>query len=298
MTVTGRLLHGGRTETPLARGWVVLHEVAMGGRGGPVDSARSDARGGYTLTIARPDTGAVYIVSSRYQGIAYFSEPLTVAAAGTVRARPIVVYDTSSSGPAVAVSRRLVTIARPKRGGDGTRDVLELLELKNPGTETRIAVDTLAPTWAGAIPHPAIQFQVGQGDLAPEAVTRRGDTVAAFAPIPPGEARQLSYAYVLPADVRHAVIPVDQPTAEVDLLLEDTAAAVTAPGLERLGVQEIEQRRFARYRARHLAARTSVVITLPGGGFRAQMLVPVVVLLAALALVAGLVVAIRRRPPA
>ena len=267
----------------------------MGGEGRPIDSTRTDGRGDYTLAIRRPDSAAIYVVSSRYAGIAYFSEPLVPARHPTSRLHPIAVYDTSSTGPAVALSRRLVTIARPKH--DGTRDVLELLELENPGEKTRVAPDTLQPAWAGAIPRAAIQFRVGQGDLSPQAVTLRGDSVEVFAPIPPGERKQLSYAYVLPADVRAVTVPIDQPVAEVDLLLEDTAAVVTASHLDSLGTEDLEGRRFARYRMRDVAPRAGLAIALSAGGLQAETLVPVVVVLAGIALGIGFVIALRRKPP-
>jgi len=182
LVVSGRVLRGGAAERPLVGAWVVMHQVSMDGGGKPVDSTRTDARGAFTLAVRRSDSTAIYVVSSWYAGIAYFSEP----AAGTHRRsalHPIYVYDTSSTGQGVALLRRLVTIAGRKK--DGTRDVLELLELENPGAKTRIAPDTLRPTWAGALPTVAIQFRVGQGDVSPQAVTRRGDSVAVFGPIPP-----------------------------------------------------------------------------------------------------------------
>jgi hypothetical protein len=292
VVVTGRVLRGGAAGRPLAGTWVVMHQVSMDGGGKPVDSTRTDARGAFTLAVTKPDTAAIYVVSSWYSGIAYFSEPV----AGTHRRstlHPIYVYDTSSTGPGVALSRRLVTIAGRKK--DGTRDVLELLELENPGVKTRIAPDTLRPTWTGALPGVAIQFRVGQGDVSPQAVTRRGDSVAVFGPIPPDERKQLSYAYVLPADVRTMRVPIDQPTGEVDLLLEDTAAVVIAAQLDSLGVEQIEGRRFARYRARAVIAGAPLAITLPQGGLQAQALVPIVVALAAIVLGVGFVVALRRK---
>jgi hypothetical protein len=295
VAVTGRLYHGGRSATPLARAWVVLHEVALGGRGGAIDSARTDARGAYTLAIARPDTDAIYVVSSWYQGIAYFSEPVRPVGRPAVSVAPLTVYDTSATGAAVRVARRLVTIARPQQ--DGTREVLEMLELENPGIATRIARDSTRPVWAGAIPAGGIQFRVGQGDVSPQAVARTGDTIAVFAPIPPGDPKQLTYGYVLPADARRVAIPIDQPVEEVDLLLEDTTATVAAPGLEALGVDAIERRRFARYRVRAPAPPAQVVVTLPGGPFQVQQLVPIVVGLLALALIVGFVVALRKRQP-
>ena len=265
----------------------------MGGAGGPIDSSRTDGRGDFTLRAGHPDTTAIYVVSSWYDGIAYFSEPVTVSRPRT-SLRPLPVYDTTSTGPGVRVERRLLTVAKQKP--DGARDVLELLELKNPGSKTRIAADTLQPTWTGAIPVEAIQFQVAQGDLSPQAVTQRGDTVAVFGPIPPGDAKQLSYAYVIPGGAARVAVPIDQPTAEVDLLVEDTVATVTAARLDTLGVQEIERRRFARYRARAVPAGAVVTIAFSvAPAFRAESLVPVVVIAVAAVLAAGFVAALRKK---
>lgn len=292
--VTGRVVWGSAGEP--VRTWVVLHQVSRGGSGQPIDSARTDARGAYTLTIRRPDSTAIYVVSSWRAGIAYFSEAIVPGRRAATNLRPLYVYDTSSAGPAIALVRRVVTIARQKR--DGARDVLELVELENPGRATHVAPDTVHPTWAGAIPQAAIQFQVGQGDVSQQAVTRRGDSVAVFGPIPPREQKQLSYSYVLPADVRGVSVPIDQPTAEVDLLLEDTTAIVTATQLDSLGVENIEGRRFSRYRTPPLTARARVAIAFSTGRLTPEAFVPVVVVLAALVLGVGFVVAWRRKPEA
>jgi hypothetical protein len=268
----------------------------MGGGGQPIDSTRSDARGAYTLSVRQPDSAVVYVVSSWYAGIAYFSEPITPGrtGSGTIRLGPLHVYDTSSTGPAVRVTRRLVTVAARKR--DGTRDVLELVELENPGPATRVAQDTLRPTWAGAIPPAAIQFRVGQGDVSPQAVTRRGDSVTVYGPLPPGERKQLSYAYVLPATVRRVSVPIDQPTEEADLLLEDTAAMVTAQQLDSLGVEEIGGRRFARYRTPPLTAAAMLAIGFTERQLAPESLIPFIVGVAGVVLAVGFVVALRRKP--
>ena len=52
----------------------------------------------------------------------------------------------------------------------------------------------------------------------------RNDSVLVLGPIPPGPAKQLSYGYSLAAGTRTLVIPIDQPTVEFNLLVEDTAA--------------------------------------------------------------------------
>ncbi|HEX4600165.1 MAG TPA: hypothetical protein VH116_02130 [Gemmatimonadales bacterium] len=286
-------MRGGPSEQPLTGAWVVLHQVSMAGGGKPIDSTRTNPRGTFTLTVARPDTAAVYVVSSRYAGIAYFSEIVNPQRRRTTLAS-IYVYDTSSAGAGVHAARRVITVAQRKR--DGARSVLELIELANPTAKTRIAPDTIRPTWAGALPAGAIQFEVGQGDLSPQTVERRGDSVAVFAPVPPGAGKQLSYAYVLPATVRGVSVPIDQPTDEVDLLLEDTTAVVTTARLDTLGIEDIEGRRFARYRVRGATAGTRLAIALPAGGLEAQALVPIVAGLVALILGVGFVVALRRKP--
>lgn len=295
--VTGALTLGGPRPRPLAGGWAVLHQVSMTA-GGPVDSVRTDAAGRYRLRVPQLDTAAMYVVSTLYHGVAYFSEPLRILGPGARTAAPIAVYDTvsSGSGPPIQLHRRLLTVARPKK--DGTRDVLEIVELANPGFTTRIATDTVRPVWAGALPAGVLQFQVGEGDFSAEAVERRNDTVAVFGPVQPGNPRQLTFGYVIPADQRTFTVPIDQPTEEVDLLLEDTTARVVALGLEPLGVQAIEQRRFARYRTGTLARGTSVTVEFPRGTVQLQQQWWIIVVIAAAALGWALVVALKRQPAA
>jgi hypothetical protein len=124
----------------------------------------------------------------------------------------------------------------------------------------------------------------------------RNDSVYVLGPLPPGSLKQLSYGYAVPAGIRTLAIPIDQATTEVNLLVEDTAAAVRAPKLESLGVQQIEQRWFAAYRAESLSAGARVEIDLPSTGFRAQTLLPYVIAVLAAGMVVALVWALRKRP--
>ena len=296
VVISGRVLYGPNRK-PLPGTWAVLHRVQrMRGMSGPVDSARTGPQGDYRLRIPRADTSAMYVVSSLYQGIAYFSEPVPMRGAPAPALKPILVYDTTSTGPPIATQRRLVTVALPSP--DGTRAVLELVVLQNPGQATRVAPDTTRPTWSGLLPHEAIQFEAGEGDISPQAVGLREDTVAVFGPIPPDEGKQLTYSYVLPSTTYRFVIPVGQPIGEMDLLLQDTTATVTAPGLEKVGVQTIDQRRFAGYRTGALQPGAVVAVTFAPPGFSVQTMLPYVIALVALALAVGLVFALRRQPSA
>ena len=292
-TVSGVLRRGGTDGAPLAGRWVVLHQVTRGG-GGPVDSVRSDAGGRWRLRAPRVDTLAIYIASALHDGLAYFSAPLRVEAGKAATAGPLVVYDTSSGGPGIELRRRLITIASP--GSDGSREVLELLELTHGGRTTRVAPDTLRPVWTGAIPGGAIQFEVQAGDFSPDAVVQRGDSVLLFAPLQPGDGRQLSYRYVLPASsAATVVLPIPQLTNELDLLIEDTVAVVNAPGLTGGGVEQIESRRFAGYRADSVPAGAPVSIVFPARQLGTDRLLPILVIIIAAALGAGLWVALKRK---
>ena len=288
--VSGRVVYG-PTGAPLAGTWAVLHAVRAQAQGAPLDSARTGAAGQFTLTIGQVDTAAFYVVSSWYRGIAYFSEPIPVGRP-SVTLQPIAVYDTSSRGPRVMVDRRLVTIARPQ--SDGTRSVLELLALRNPSQTTRIASDTTHPTWSGVLPAGSLQFEVGQGDVPDEAVAVHGDSLLVVAPIPPGDPKQLSYSYVLPADMREFSLPVDQATGELDVLVEDTNTVVRGPGLEIGGVQTIDTRHFASYRARAVPAGVTLSFTFPRGPLGPQGMIPYAVGAFAAVFVLGFVVALRK----
>ena len=290
--VSGVLRRGGPDGAPLGGRWVVLHQVTAGG-GGPVDSVRTDAGGRWQLRARQVDTLAIYIASALHDGLAYFSAPLRIQAGKTVTADPLVVYDTSSDGPGIVLQRRLVTIAAA--GKDGSREVLELLELAHSGRTTRVAPDTVRPVWSVAIPSAAVQFEVQQGDFSPDAVLARGDSVQLYGPVQPGRIRQLSFRYVIPASSAGTVVlPIDQPTVELDLMLEDTVAAVRAPGLTGGGVEQIETRRFAGYRADSLPAGAPVSIVFPARQLGTDRLLPLLVVAVAAAFGVGLWVALKR----
>ena len=293
VSVSGRVLRGGRDTVPLSNAWVVLHRVTRE-QGGPIDSVRSDARGRYRMLLRDPDSAGAYVVSAWYDSLAYFSLPLNVLGRPAAHVEDIVTFPTTSKGPPIRLERRLATVAAARE--DGTREVLEILELENTGQTTRVTKDTLEPTWAGRVPARVGQFRGGQGDISPDAMQFRHDSVIVLGPIPPGPVKQLSYGYSLPMGTRALVIPIDQRTVELNLLVEDTAAAVTAPKLERLGVQEIEQRHFAAYRAGPLAPGDNVEIRLPAGAFRAQTLLPYVIALLASGMVIALVWALKKKP--
>jgi hypothetical protein len=291
---TGRLVRDSTAGRPLSGHWVVLHAMTRGG-GGPVDSTRTGAAGRYAFTIPRIDTNAVYVVSAMYAGIAHFSEPLVLTGRPRADYGALIVYDTTSSGPPVRLAVRFLTVGAGR--SDGAHEVIEAVELENTGTRTRVPADSLVPVWQGALPSGIAEWQIGESDVSADAMVRRGDTLAVFAPLAPGGHKQISFAYVLPDTLRTLRVPLDQPVEELLLLVEDTTASVTAPGLEALSNETVEGRRFARYRATAVPAGGVIEVRLPAPPFRLDRLVPWITAVAALVLGAGLWFALRKPRP-
>src|SRR5258707_7244019 len=104
----------------------------------------------------------------------------------------------------------------------------------------------------------------------------RHASVLVCAPIAHGQPKQLSYAYSGAAGTRTFVLPIDQPTAALNLLVEDTTATVRAPHLESRGTQAIEERHFAAYSAGPLAPGDRIEIELPAGKIHSQPVLPFV----------------------
>lgn len=290
--VTGRVIHlAGTDSTPVPGVWAVFHRVALAG-GAAIDSARTDRTGRYWVRGPMRDTGSVYIVSATYAGIAYFTRPVHLARGDALdTAETLAVYDTSSGQPAITLAQRHLIVRRPER--DGSRHVLELLVLRNAGERTRIAPDTSRPVWEGGLPRGVIQFEVGESDVSSEAIYRRRDSMAVAAPVPPGE-KQILVSYILPRSVPRLQLRVDQLVGRLNLLVEDSAAALESGGLDRVESEVIEGVKFARFTKDKVLPGTRVSVRLAPAGFVAGSLWWIVVALSALALAAGLLVAWRR----
>lgn len=260
---------------------IVLHRVGEAVQG-PVDSIHTDADGRFRFQVVR-DTAAMYLLSARYHGIEYFSMPLDRAPEPAGEAVTLVVHDTSSSAP-ISVSARHVVIPRP--GDDGTREVLDLVLLANRGTRTRVAPDSLGASWSGPLPPRSDGLELGESDVSPDAVTRRGDSVIVTAPISPGE-KQLAFQYHLPAGRQAVEIPVGADPVALNLLLEEAGGAVEGPGLAAADSQVIEGRAFRRWSG-EVPGHAVVRVTLPGTASGATtILVVLVTLLAVTLLVAA-----------
>jgi len=294
-SVAGRVILGGNSSArPVAGAWVVLHRVGTD-RAGPLDSARTDAAGRYAFryrTSGEPN--ALYFVSGSVGGIAYFTSPFRDK---DVRgdAAELVTYDTVTGVVPIRVRARHLVVSAPDTTGH--RTIVEIFELSNDSTLTRLAGGDTLPVWESGMLDNATDPRVGQADFSAEAVRFAGGRVRLFAPFAPG-LKQISYSYVVPAKAKDFSLLVDAPATVLEVLVEDPLAKVEGPGITPAPQAAVNGRTFSRFLAQDVKANTIVRVYAPTEGVTTGNDLKVFIVVAALGavLLVGLASAMMRRP--
>lgn len=283
--VAGRVtLQAARDTVAAAGARVILHRVTVT-RSGPVDSTVADSHGRFRFHLV-PDSGAIYLVSSRWSGVEYFAAPLDLQDAAADTSVTVLVADTSSTAPVQLAARHLIV---SPVDSDGVRDVVDLMVLNNPGTVTRVAVDSVRGSWAVRLPEFAVNLHGGNSDFSLDALIPHGDTVTLIAPIPPGR-RDVELDYQIPPKSREFTIVPDEDVAVSNIISADRTMRVDGPFVRSDTV--IDQKAYARWQG-HLVKGQP--ITLVFGGRRApHWLVPMMLVIMAALLVGATWSAVRR----
>jgi hypothetical protein len=236
---------------------------------------------------------AIYFVSAEHDGIAYFSAPIDTAVA--VHETELAVFDTTSGPVPIHVRGRHIVVAAP--GEDRDREVVEVFELANDSSVTRVAAGDV-PVWAGTLPAGARDIRLGQSDLSADAIRTDSGRVRLFAPLAPG-LKQLSLAYRLDPGAFPLSIPLDAPAGLLEVLVEEPNANAAAPGLTRVDPVSVESRTFNRFLAQDVAPGGVLRIEVPGIGLASRrMWVIAIVTSIAAAMTLVLLRTARRRQPA
>jgi hypothetical protein len=252
----GTVLKADSTPVPGTR--VVLHQVGRALQG-PLDSIRTDRRGRFRFAF-RPDSSVLYLLSVRYAGIEYFSPPVHINPERPDTAIRLIVYDTSGTAPVSLEARHLV-LTRP--GEDGSRSVLDLVVLLNSGRQTRVAPDSAGASWSGLLPRGTIGLELGESDVSPDAVTRRGDSLLVAAPLAPGE-KQVTVQYVIPAGRKDLELRFTEPVSTVNVLAEEDGVVVSGGTLALADSQVLQGRSFRRWTGA-VPAGATLRVALPDG---------------------------------
>jgi hypothetical protein len=259
---------GKNATQPVPSTWVTIHRVGSD-TAGPLDSMRTNADGRYHFTYKRTgDPQAIYFVSSTYDGVAYFSQPLRTADETGDDAQ-ITVYDTTSRPLPLALRGRHVIVAGP--GQDRLRTIVEVFELSNDTALTLVAGGPQGerPTWTTILPAGATRFRVGQGDVPADAVNTAHGRIEVFAPFAPG-VKQFSISFALPQSAFPLTLPVEHAAGMFEVLTEEPSATVRAPGLSPTEAVTVEHQTFQRFLGENTPGSGVMRITVPTPPINAQ----------------------------
>ena len=292
--VNGVVLRGtDKGPKPIAQIRVVLHRVGPD-HAGPLDSARTDTRGRYAFRYATSGSSdAVYFVSASYDGIAYFSVPLRGPVTTGDEAQ-IMVFDTTSANVPIRVVGHHVILGAPDP--QGQREAVEVFDLGNDSSVTRVSGGPDRPVWAGILPDGATHVRVNPtGEIAPSSVSFANGRVRLYAPISPG-IRQLSYAYEVPRGSLPLSIPIDQPTSVLEVLLEEPKATLSGAPIAEVAPTVAGGRSFRRFLGQNVPSGPVLNIDVPFtlGDARSRFVLAVAVT-CVLAMLGAIFVAFRRR---
>jgi hypothetical protein len=243
--------------------WVIVHRISSDSTGnvsgGPLDSARTDARGRFRIRFPHTGSRATYVAITAYQGVSYISTPLT---------RPnttgddalIMVFDTVSPPYPIHVAGRHLVVTAPDT--DDRRRVIEVFELLNDSTHTVLGTEA-NPVWRAPIPAGARDVQINPvGDISP-AMTKIGkEWLDVFSPISPG-LRQISFSYSLGPDAFPLVMPVVDSSSVFELLVQEPDAFVEGGGFTEVAAVMQEGVAFRRLLAQNVPARAVIRFTMP-----------------------------------
>jgi hypothetical protein len=254
-------MHGeAKGPRPIAGVRVVLHRVGPD-RAGPLDSMLTDPRGRYHFSyVLSGSPDAIYFVSASYDGIAYFSVPLQNPVTRGDDAQ-IQVFDTTSGPVPIHVLGHHIIVGSPDPRGQ--REAVEVFELGNDSSVTRVSGGTERPVWQVALPHGVTSPKVNPtGEIAPSSISFEKGVVRLYAPVSPG-ARQLSYAYQVPKSALPLSLPIEQPTSVLEVLLEEPHATVAGGNLAEVAPTATGGRSFRRFLGQNVPAPMVVQIDVP-----------------------------------
>lgn len=301
---TERMING-RVVRPAGEGlagvsgaWAVLHRVGTD-TAGPLDSVRTRANGAYRFRY-RPsgDTAAVYFVSTNHGGVAYFTPPLMDTGATPVEGGPaeLVVYDTTSAPIPIEVRGRHVIITAPDADDDESRNVVEVYEISNDSTLTRVAGPDGA-TFEAPLPSGVTQVAMGDGDISMNAIRVVDGRVRISAPLAPG-IKQFSFYYRLPVSSEPVAFALERDVPVLEVLVEDPRGTATGAGLVEVSPAVVDQRPFKRFLSQDPTAGAAFSVTAPGDAGRSGLRIMLVVTAIGAAMLLGLGMAFMRKGPA
>jgi hypothetical protein len=231
---------------PLTQGTVVLHQVSEAGSG-EIDSVRVNPDGSFQVRLPHvPDHATrpeIFFASVEYGGLLYFGPAVTEAVQldSVYRIQAFDTLSVPSGGATIPLAARNLFLEKTTEGWT----VTDVFQLNHEGDRTLYSPEE-GIVWAYPIPPSATDFQLGQADLAPDAIQIINGRMEVSSPLPPGE-KYLMVRYRLTKE--EFVLPLPGRTDRLEILVREPAPAFEFPPLVLSAPVELEPgnafRRFA-----------------------------------------------------
>jgi hypothetical protein len=234
-------------ENPVSEGTVILHRVSEA-ESGEIDSTSVAPDGSFVLRLPHvPDhasRGEIFFASVEYGGLLYFG-PAVTEAIHLDSLYLIQAFDTVSApqgGAQVPLSFRNLFLEKVEEGWMAT----DVFQLRNEGDRTLYSPEE-GVVWSYPLPASANGLQVGQADMAADAVRLEEGRMNVYSPLPPGE-RYLMVRYGIPDD--DFVLPLPGQTDRMEVLVREPGPSADFPPLRPTAPVELEPgSSFMRYAA-------------------------------------------------
>jgi len=218
---------------PVAGVRLELHRVTESS-GGLADSTWSDGTGRFSFDFqASADSGAVWLVGARYEGVLYWGSPIHDAGPEPITDYPVVVYDTArvdAPDPDLATPFRHLVLT-PSPGGFQVEDIIDV---GGRADRTLLSSADTVPVWTTALAAGAHAVIPLEGGVPADDLILGDGTVGYAGPLPPAGVR-IVLEYVVPGESFD--LRIEHPTGRMELLV------VPQPAM-RLRVEGLEEGRI------------------------------------------------------
>ena len=249
----------GPDSVPVPGAGVSLHRIARDTAGVVADdTAGPDGR--LSVRLPAADTGDLFLVTARHQGVLYFGPPFHDPAQAS-DPYTVVVYPSRplADDSTLPLERRHLVLT-PVSGGFRALDVASAA---NDSAWTWTSSREDGEVWSAAFPPSATGVSVERGGVSSAEVRLAGGRARVLSAVPPGGQR-LVLRYQIPSG-QQVVLPVRRPVGVFELLVQPPGRAEVT-GLEDAGRVQFQGQEYRRYRARQVGPGTVVRFSLSTGG--------------------------------
>lgn len=255
--LTGTVLFEGSPAPDLD---VELHHITDVGAGMTAEGT-TDGTGRFSFTLL-PDSAAttnVFFVTASKSGIRYFGSPIHSGSPLPVDYR-MEVFDTASTAalPVRVPVRDVFLAALP----DGGWEVNDWIRISNENRVSLVAPAGI-PTFEIHIPADATDFEVGEGSILSNEVSRMEDRILMVSPVTPGM-RDLLVRYRLPPRPTRASFAIGEPMDTMNLYVLQPSHLSEVIGLPRLNSIPFEGDEYLRYTGNDFAPGSRVDLAWSG----------------------------------